>query len=52
MVVSVQPSHGQDSAFSSHLKTYAGRKDRGAVSKAPGAVPEVNFNHSDKDTVD
>ncbi|EMR63728.1 putative sulfite reductase beta subunit protein [Eutypa lata UCREL1] len=41
VVVSVQPSHGQDSAFSSHLKTYAGRKDRGVVSKAPGAVPEI-----------
>ncbi|RYO82533.1 hypothetical protein DL762_006556 [Monosporascus cannonballus] len=41
VVVSVQPSQGQDSAFSSHLKRYAGRKDPGLVSKATGAVPEI-----------
>ncbi|RYO96809.1 hypothetical protein DL765_011382 [Monosporascus sp. GIB2] len=40
VVVSVQPSQGQDSAFSSHLKRYAGRKDPGLVSKATDAVPE------------
>ncbi|KAK7751402.1 Sulfite reductase [NADPH] subunit beta [Diatrype stigma] len=40
VVVSVQPSQGQESAFSPHLKTYAGRKDPGLVSKAAGAVPE------------
>lgn len=30
-----------DSLFSSHLKRYAGRKDRGIVAHSDGAVPEV-----------
>ncbi|KAI0147631.1 sulfite reductase [Xylariaceae sp. FL1272] len=41
VVVSVQASQGQDSAFSSHLKTYATRKDPGLVSKAEGAIPDI-----------
>lgn len=41
VVVSVQPSQGQDSAFSSHLKRYAARKDPGLVAKTEGLVPEV-----------
>ena len=41
VVVSVQPSQGQDSTFSSHLKALAARKEPGLVAKAAGALPEV-----------
>ncbi|KEY66623.1 hypothetical protein S7711_01918 [Stachybotrys chartarum IBT 7711] len=41
VVVSVQPSLAVDSEFSSHLKRYAGRHDKGLVSQSPGAVPEI-----------
>ncbi|KAI1875795.1 uncharacterized protein JN550_002081 [Neoarthrinium moseri] len=41
VVVSVQPSQAQDSAFSSHLKRYAARKDQSLVAKSSGAVPEI-----------
>ncbi|KAI0482093.1 sulphite reductase hemo protein, beta subunit [Xylariaceae sp. FL0804] len=41
VVVAVQPSQGQDSAFSSHLKRYASQKDQGVVAKSSGAVPEI-----------
>ncbi|CAI6087728.1 unnamed protein product [Clonostachys chloroleuca] len=39
VVVSVQPSLATDSAFSSHLKRYAGRNDQGIV--AANGVPEI-----------
>lgn len=41
VIVSVQPSLAQDSAFSSHLKRYASRKDPGLVAKGEGSVPEI-----------
>ncbi|KAI2614296.1 sulphite reductase hemo protein, beta subunit [Hypoxylon fragiforme] len=41
VIVSVQPSLGQDSAYSSHLKRYAGRKDVGLVAKTEDSVPEI-----------
>ncbi|CAJ2512255.1 Uu.00g052700.m01.CDS01 [Anthostomella pinea] len=41
VVVSVQPSQGQDSAYSSHLKRYVSRKDPGLVAKSEGSVPEI-----------
>ncbi|KAI1775706.1 sulphite reductase hemo protein, beta subunit [Hypoxylon cercidicola] len=41
VIVSVQPSQGQDSAFSSHLKRYAARKDPGLVATTAGSVPEI-----------
>ncbi|KAI1266062.1 sulfite reductase [Xylariaceae sp. FL1019] len=41
VVISVQASQGQDSAFSSHLKKYATRRDPGLVSKAEGAIPDI-----------
>ncbi|KAI1336615.1 sulphite reductase hemo protein, beta subunit [Xylariaceae sp. FL0016] len=42
VVISVQPAQGQDSAFSSHLKRYASRKDQGLTAKTEGSVPEVH----------
>ncbi|KUI68827.1 Sulfite reductase [NADPH] subunit beta [Cytospora mali] len=39
VIVSVQPSLAVDSVFSSHLKTYHGRKDEGLVAKTK--VPEL-----------
>lgn len=41
VVVSVQPAKDQDSAFSSHLKRFAERKDQGLVARTEGAVPEI-----------
>ncbi|KAH9883773.1 sulphite reductase hemo protein, beta subunit [Xylariomycetidae sp. FL2044] len=41
VIVSVQPSKAQDSAFSSHLKRYAGRRDPGLVARTDGSVPDV-----------
>ncbi|KAI1431068.1 sulfite reductase [Xylaria sp. CBS 124048] len=41
VVVSVQPAQGQDSAYSSHLKRYAARRDPGLVAKTENAVPEI-----------
>lgn len=41
VIVSVQPSLGQDSAFSSHLKRYAARKDQGLVARTEDSVPEI-----------
>ncbi|KAH8202990.1 hypothetical protein TruAng_002824 [Truncatella angustata] len=41
IIVSVQSSKEQESAFSSHLKRYAGRKDQGLVARTAGAVPEI-----------
>ncbi|KAG8417890.1 Sulfite reductase [NADPH] subunit beta [Metarhizium acridum] len=41
VIVSVQPSLATDSAFSSHLKQYASRNDRGLVASGPDAVPDV-----------
>ncbi|EGX95792.1 sulfite reductase beta subunit [Cordyceps militaris CM01] len=41
VVVSVQPSLVADSEFSSHLKRYAARKDRGLVATGAGAVPDI-----------
>ncbi|KAK8867557.1 sulfite reductase [Apiospora arundinis] len=41
VIVSVQPSLAQDSAFSSHLKRYAERKDPSLVAKDQTAVPEI-----------
>lgn len=41
VIVSVQPAQGQDSTYSPHLKRYAARKDPGLVSRAEGAIPEV-----------
>lgn len=46
VIVSVQPAIGADSDFSSHLKRYAGRKDRGLVAQGADAVPEVRRNSS------
>ncbi|KAI5923660.1 sulfite reductase [Camillea tinctor] len=42
VIVSVQPSQAEDSAFSSHLKRYASRKDASLVAKSEGSVPEIN----------
>ncbi|KJK89948.1 Sulfite reductase subunit beta [Metarhizium anisopliae BRIP 53284] len=41
VIVSVQPSLATDSAFSSHLKQYPSRNDRGLVASGPDAVPDV-----------
>ncbi|KAI1828636.1 sulfite reductase [Xylaria intraflava] len=41
VVVSVQLAQGQDSAYSSHLKRYAARRDPGLVAKTEDAVPEI-----------
>ncbi|KAH8895728.1 beta subunit of assimilatory sulfite reductase [Thozetella sp. PMI_491] len=41
VIISVQPSLAEDSAFSSHLKRYAGRRDQSLVAQGPDAVPEV-----------
>ncbi|KAI1443660.1 sulphite reductase hemo protein, beta subunit [Annulohypoxylon stygium] len=41
VIVSVQPAQAQDSAFSSHLKRYAARKDSSLVAKTDGSVPEI-----------
>ncbi|KAH8172569.1 nitrite and sulphite reductase 4Fe-4S domain-containing protein [Sarocladium implicatum] len=41
LVISVQPSLNTDSAFSSHLKRYAGRKDHSLVAKGSDSVPEI-----------
>ncbi|KAI1202071.1 sulfite reductase [Nemania serpens] len=49
VIVSVQPAQGQDSAYSSHLKRYAARGDPGLVSRADGAIPEVQPIRSNND---
>ncbi|KAI5861620.1 sulphite reductase hemo protein, beta subunit [Durotheca rogersii] len=41
VVVSVQPSHARDSAFSSHLKRYAAAKRPSLVSKGEDRIPEI-----------
>ncbi|KAI1368027.1 sulfite reductase [Xylaria arbuscula] len=41
VIVSVQPALGQDSAYSSHLKRYAARKDSGLVARTEGAIPDI-----------
>lgn len=45
VIVSVQPSQAEDSAFSSHLHRFAARGDVSLVATAPGGksggVPEV-----------
>ncbi|KAK6075992.1 sulfite reductase, beta subunit (sulfite reductase hemoprotein) [Seiridium cupressi] len=41
-IISVQPAKEQDSAFSSHLKRYAARKDHGLVARTEDAVPEIH----------
>ncbi|KAK4130509.1 sulphite reductase hemo protein, beta subunit [Trichocladium antarcticum] len=41
VVVSVQPSLASDSAFSTHLKTRAARKEQSLVAKTSDAVPEI-----------
>ncbi|KXJ95235.1 hypothetical protein Micbo1qcDRAFT_130741 [Microdochium bolleyi] len=41
VVVSVEPAHGQDSDFSSHLKKYAAAKTQGLVAKTADALPEI-----------
>ena len=41
VVVSVQPAQAVESAFSSHLKRYAARKDSSLVAAANAGVPEV-----------
>lgn len=42
VVISVQPSLAADSEFSSHLKRFASRKDRGIVAATEDTVPEVS----------
>jgi hypothetical protein len=49
VIVSVQEAQSIESAFSSHLHRYAGRKDRGLVAASLDGVPEVKhyvFLHS------
>ncbi|KAI1325514.1 sulfite reductase [Xylariaceae sp. FL0255] len=41
VIVSVQPAQETESAFSSHLKRYATRKDRGLIAKGKDGVPEI-----------
>ncbi|KAG5984092.1 hypothetical protein E4U55_006124 [Claviceps digitariae] len=41
VIVSVQPSLAAESDFSSHLKRYASRKDRGVVASSADAVPII-----------
>ncbi|OAA46164.1 sulfite reductase beta subunit [Metarhizium rileyi] len=41
VIVSVQPSLATDSAFSTHLKRYFSRNDRGLVASGTDAVPDV-----------
>ncbi|ORY70418.1 uncharacterized protein BCR38DRAFT_333277 [Pseudomassariella vexata] len=41
VVISVQPTLKDDSAFSTHLNRYAGRKDPSLICKGDGAVPEI-----------
>ncbi|KAG5941850.1 hypothetical protein E4U53_007334 [Claviceps sorghi] len=41
VILSVQASLAVESEFSSHLKRYASRKDRGVVASSPDAVPVV-----------
>ncbi|KAL6412301.1 putative sulfite reductase (NADPH) [Ilyonectria robusta] len=41
VIVSVQPTIGTDSEFSSHLTRYAGRKDHGLVAQSADSVPEI-----------
>ena len=43
VIVSVQPSLAAESDFSSHLKRYASRKDRGVVASSVDAIPVVSF---------
>ncbi|KAK3319224.1 thiamine diphosphate-binding protein [Apodospora peruviana] len=40
-VISVQPSLASDSDFSSHLKRFAGRKDKSLVAKNADSVPDI-----------
>jgi sulfite reductase (NADPH) hemoprotein beta-component len=42
VIVSVQAAQSIESAFSSHLRRYAGRKDRGLVAASVDGVPEVS----------
>ncbi|KAI6710725.1 hypothetical protein JHW43_006731 [Diplocarpon mali] len=46
VIVSVQPSLSVDSAFSSHLHRYAGRRDPNLVATSEGSVPEVRSAES------
>jgi sulfite reductase (NADPH) hemoprotein beta-component len=41
VIVSVQAAQSIESEFSSHLKRYAGRKDRSLVAASESGVPEV-----------
>jgi len=41
VIVSVQAAQSIESEFSSHLRRYAGRKDKSLVATANGGVPEV-----------
>ncbi|KIN00247.1 hypothetical protein OIDMADRAFT_145746 [Oidiodendron maius Zn] len=41
VIVSVQEAQSIESAFSSHLRRYAGRKDRGLVAASLDGVPEI-----------
>ncbi|PTB80773.1 beta subunit of assimilatory sulfite reductase [Trichoderma longibrachiatum ATCC 18648] len=43
VVISVQPSLAADSEFSSHLKRFSGRKDRGIVAATEDTVPEIQY---------
>ncbi|KAI1176929.1 sulfite reductase [Nemania sp. FL0916] len=49
VIVSVQPALGQDSAYSSHLKSYVARREAGLVAKAEGAIPEIQSIRSNND---
>ncbi|KAL7933542.1 beta subunit of assimilatory sulfite reductase [Trichoderma chlorosporum] len=49
VVISVQPSLAADSEFSSHLKRFAGRKDRGIVAATEDTVPEIQHIRHNND---
>ncbi|RDW80698.1 sulphite reductase hemo protein beta subunit [Coleophoma crateriformis] len=41
VIVSVQAAQETESAFSTHLRRYASRKDKGIIASADGGVPEI-----------
>ncbi|EHK46277.1 sulfite reductase [Trichoderma atroviride IMI 206040] len=49
VVISVQPSLAADSEFSSHLKRFASRKDRGIVAATEDTVPEIQHVRHNND---
>ncbi|KAG9228728.1 hypothetical protein BJ875DRAFT_476783 [Amylocarpus encephaloides] len=49
VIVSVQSAQSIESEFSSHLRRYAGRKDRGLVASSESGVPEIETVRENSD---